>query len=156
MKSPVKLNSLSSKFFVISLSLLYHLIGRDSGRLANKAFTSNPIVSSKQWLSSLEVTNWFSKWLFQQVKFLKRGVSVAILKYSFIYIFGKGNYKMSHTGEKIGGCSSSSRSFTCLIYDWKKACSLRSRWRGMWTVSNTEHRYDSIWITIIIFMGLYL
>ena len=27
---------------------LYHLIGRDTGRLANEAFTSNPTVSSKQ------------------------------------------------------------------------------------------------------------
>ena len=27
---------------------LYHLIGRDTGRLANEAFTSNPIVSSSK------------------------------------------------------------------------------------------------------------
>ena len=27
---------------------LYHLIGRDTGRLVNEAFTSNPTVSSKQ------------------------------------------------------------------------------------------------------------
>ena len=48
MKSPVELNSLSQKSFVISLGLLYQLIRRDSGRIANEAFTSNPIVSSKQ------------------------------------------------------------------------------------------------------------
>ena len=43
MKSPVELNSILSKFF-----LLYYLIRRDSGRLVNEAFTSNPIASSKQ------------------------------------------------------------------------------------------------------------
>ena len=35
--------------------LLYHLIRRDTGRLANEVFTSNPIVSSKQWLGSLKL-----------------------------------------------------------------------------------------------------
>ena len=34
--------------FVISPGLIYHLIRRDTGRLKNEAFTSNPIVSSKQ------------------------------------------------------------------------------------------------------------
>ena len=34
--------------FVISPGPLYHLIRRDSGRLSNEAFTSNPIISSKQ------------------------------------------------------------------------------------------------------------
>ena len=34
--------------FVISPGSLYHLIRRDCGRLSNEAFTSNPIVSSKQ------------------------------------------------------------------------------------------------------------
>ena len=34
--------------FVISPGLLYHLIRRDNGRLANEAVTSNPIVSLKQ------------------------------------------------------------------------------------------------------------
>ena len=34
--------------FVISPGLFYHLIRRDTGQLANEAFTSNPIVSSKQ------------------------------------------------------------------------------------------------------------
>ena len=43
MKTPVELNS-----FVISPGLLYHLIRRDYGRLANEAFTSNPVVSLKQ------------------------------------------------------------------------------------------------------------
>ena len=57
MKSPMELNSLLSKF-VISPGLLYHLIRRDSGRLANEAFSSNPIVSSKQWLNGLKITNW--------------------------------------------------------------------------------------------------
>ena len=46
MKSPVE--AFSQNSFVISPGLLYHLIRRDSGRLANDAFTSNPIVSSKQ------------------------------------------------------------------------------------------------------------
>ena len=34
--------------FVISPGLLYHLIRRNTGRLANEAITSNPIVSWKQ------------------------------------------------------------------------------------------------------------
>ena len=59
MKSPVELNSLLSKFFVVSPGLLYHPIRRDTGRLTNEAFTSNPIVSSKQYLSGLKITNWF-------------------------------------------------------------------------------------------------
>ena len=44
-------------YFVIPLGFLYHLIRRDSGRLANEAFTSNPIVSSKQRLNGLKITN---------------------------------------------------------------------------------------------------
>ena len=44
--------------FVISSGLLYHLIRRDSRRLANEAFTSNPIVSSKQLLNVLKIPNW--------------------------------------------------------------------------------------------------
>ena len=44
--------------FVISPGLLYHLIRRDGGRLSNEAFTSNPIVSSKQWFYGLKITNW--------------------------------------------------------------------------------------------------
>ena len=43
--------------FVISPGLLYHLIRRNTGRLTNKAFTSNSIVSLKQQLSSLKITN---------------------------------------------------------------------------------------------------
>ena len=38
----------SQNSFVISPGSLYHLIKRDTGRLANEAFTSNPIVSSKK------------------------------------------------------------------------------------------------------------
>ena len=45
------------KFFVILPDLLYHLIRRDSGRLADVAFMSNPIVSLKQWLNGLKITN---------------------------------------------------------------------------------------------------
>ena len=45
--------------FVISPGLLYHLIRRDSGRLVNEAFTSNLIVSLKEKLNSLKITNWF-------------------------------------------------------------------------------------------------
>ena len=45
--------------FVIWPGFLYHLIRRDSGRLSNEAFTSNSIVSSKQWFNGLKITNWF-------------------------------------------------------------------------------------------------
>ena len=58
MKCLVELISLLSKFFVVSPGLLYHLIRRDTGQLTNEAFTSNPIVSSKQYLSGLKITNW--------------------------------------------------------------------------------------------------
>ena len=37
--------------FVLSSGLLYHLIRRDTGRLANETFTSNPIVSLKEYLT---------------------------------------------------------------------------------------------------------
>ena len=37
----------SQNSFVISPGLLDHLIRCDTGRLANEAFTSNPIVMSK-------------------------------------------------------------------------------------------------------------
>ena len=47
-KNPVELNSLLSKFFCYITWLLYHLMRRDIGWLTNEAFTSNPIVSSKQ------------------------------------------------------------------------------------------------------------
>ena len=40
MKSPVEQNNLLSDFFI------YHLIKRDTERLANEVFTSNPIASS--------------------------------------------------------------------------------------------------------------
>ena len=45
----------------MSPGLLYHLTRRDTGRLANETFTSNPIVSSKQQLSGLKITNWSRK-----------------------------------------------------------------------------------------------
>ena len=48
MKSPVELNSLLLKFFYYITCLLYQLIRRDTGRLADDAFESNPIASSKQ------------------------------------------------------------------------------------------------------------
>ena len=57
MKSPVEMNRFYQHSFVLSPGLLYHLIWRDSGRLANEAFTSNPIVSSKQQLNGLKITN---------------------------------------------------------------------------------------------------
>ena len=38
--------------------LLYQLIRGDTGRLANEVFTWNPIVSSKQKLNGLKITNW--------------------------------------------------------------------------------------------------
>ena len=56
MKSPLELNSLLSKLFC-SPGLLYHLIRRDTGRLANEVFMSNLIVSSRQWFSDLNITN---------------------------------------------------------------------------------------------------
>ena len=43
--------------FVLLPGLLYYLIRRHTGRLANEAFTSNPIVSLKQKLSGLKITN---------------------------------------------------------------------------------------------------
>ena len=43
--------------FVISPGLLYQLIRRDTGGLANEAFPSNAVVSSKQKLSGLKITN---------------------------------------------------------------------------------------------------
>ena len=46
-------------YFVMSPGLLYHLIRRDYGRLANEVFTSNPIVSLKQQLNGLKITNCF-------------------------------------------------------------------------------------------------
>ena len=57
MKSPVELNSLLSKFFCYITWSLYQLIRRDTARLANEAFTSNPIVSSKQELNGLKITS---------------------------------------------------------------------------------------------------
>ena len=48
MKSPLELNGVLSKFFCFITWLLYQLIRRNTGRLANKVFTSNPTVSSKQ------------------------------------------------------------------------------------------------------------
>ena len=56
MKSPVELNSLLSEFFCYITWLLYKLIRRDTGRLSNKAFTSNPIVSLKQKLNGLKLS----------------------------------------------------------------------------------------------------
>ena len=47
MKSPAELNSLLPKFFFFFFSI-HDLIRRDTGVLANEAFTSNPIVCSKQ------------------------------------------------------------------------------------------------------------
>ena len=59
MKSPVEMKNpvFYQNSLVISPGLLYHLIRSDSGRLASKAFTSNLIVSSKQWLNGLKITN---------------------------------------------------------------------------------------------------
>ena len=57
MKIPEELNSLSSKFFCYITWLLYQLIRRDTERLANEAFTSNSIVSLKQKLNGLKITN---------------------------------------------------------------------------------------------------
>ena len=51
----------SQNSFVISSGMLYHLIRPDGGRLANEAFTSNPVVSVvslKQQLNGLKITNW--------------------------------------------------------------------------------------------------
>ena len=58
MESPVELNSLLSKLFCYITWFIIHLIRPDSGRLANEAFTTNPIASSKQWLNGLKITNW--------------------------------------------------------------------------------------------------
>ena len=69
MKSPVELNSLLSKFFCYITWLLYQLIRRDTGRLANEALTSNPIVSSKQQLNGLKITNQYETPLSAAVDF---------------------------------------------------------------------------------------
>ena len=47
-KVPWNWIAFSQNSFVISVGLLYHLIKRDTGRVANEAFTSNPAVSPKQ------------------------------------------------------------------------------------------------------------
>ena len=57
-KVPRNYIAFSQKSFVLSPGLLYHLIRRDSGRLANKVFTSNPIFSLKEYLNGLKITNW--------------------------------------------------------------------------------------------------
>ena len=54
----MELNGLLSKFFCYITWLLYQLIRRDTGRLANEDFASNPIVPWKQ-LNGLKITNWF-------------------------------------------------------------------------------------------------
>ena len=50
-KVPWKWIAFYQNSFVLSPGLLYHLIRRDTGRLANETFTSNPIVSLKQYLT---------------------------------------------------------------------------------------------------------
>ena len=57
-KVPGNYIAFSQKSFVLSPGLLYHLIRHDSGRVANKVFTSNPIVSLKEYLNGLKITNW--------------------------------------------------------------------------------------------------
>ena len=57
MESPVELVAFSQNSFVISPDSLYQLIRRDTGRLANKAVTSNSTISSKQQLRGLKITN---------------------------------------------------------------------------------------------------
>ena len=52
------LNTLLSKFFCYVTWLFCQLIRRDTGWLAKEAFTSNSIVSSKQYLNGLKATNW--------------------------------------------------------------------------------------------------
>ena len=49
--------------FVIAPGLLYHLIALNTWRLANETFTSNPIVSSKQRLNGLKITNWYNQFV---------------------------------------------------------------------------------------------
>ena len=56
-KVPWNWKAFSQNSFVISPGFLYQLIRRGSGRLGNEAFTSKSIVSSKQQLSDLKITN---------------------------------------------------------------------------------------------------
>ena len=77
-KSPVELNSLLSKFFSFITCLLYQLIRRDTGRHANEAFTSNPIVSSMQYLNGLKITNWYNVLKFSQT------VSISVIGPVFV------------------------------------------------------------------------
>ena len=70
MKNPVELNSLLSKFFCYITRLPYELVKRDTGRLANEAITSNPIVSSKQKLNGLKIVSCLgTKFHFKQAIF---------------------------------------------------------------------------------------
>ena len=55
---------------------------RDSGGLANEAYLSNPIVSSKQWLSSLKTTNCINPMFVYNAKILW----LKFLSYSFLEI----------------------------------------------------------------------
>ena len=64
-KVPWNWKAFSWNSFVISPSFFYHLIRRDNGLLANEAFSSDPIVSSKQWLNCLKITIWGDWFLFE-------------------------------------------------------------------------------------------
>ena len=71
MKTPMELNSLLWNFFCYTPGLLYRLIRRDYGRLVNEAFRSIRIVSFKQKLNGLKITNW--RVLLGDEKNFKRG-----------------------------------------------------------------------------------
>ena len=61
MKNLVELNCLFSKLFSEnSFVISPGFIRGNTGRLASEAFTSNPIASLKQELSSLKFANWIN------------------------------------------------------------------------------------------------
>ena len=53
----MELVAFSQNSFVISPDSLYQLIRRDTGRLGNKAVTSNSTISPKQQLRGLKITS---------------------------------------------------------------------------------------------------
>ena len=86
MKSPVELKSLLSKLFCYITWLLYQLIRRGTGRLANEAFTSNPIVFSKQWFNGLKIINCETSLCFLK-KNISHNIFYQLIKFHYVLPF---------------------------------------------------------------------